>query len=132
MSTGSTSDFRCSSRVGVRTPVVIYQVNADRSVVRARAWTDDLSVGGVKLVTENRMTGGLLYIRIMLPELKDKIIACEVVREDHAILKRLKNSLADVSRWCYGVQFIGTADEATVDAIDQADNVALGRKAVNV
>lgn len=130
MSTESTSDFRCSSRIGVRTPVVIYQVNTDGTVVRARAWTDDLSVSGVKLVTENRLMGGSLYIRIMLPELKDKIIACDVVREDQAILKRMKNSLADVSRWCYGVQFLGMADPKTAASIEEADDIALGRKAV--
>ena len=72
--------------------------------------------------------GGSLYIRIMLPELKDKIIACDVVREDQPILKRMKEQLQAV-RWCYGVQFLGMADPKPA-SIEEADDIALGRKAV--
>jgi len=132
MSQQPSADFRCSNRIGVRTPVIIYDVKPDESVHRARAWTDDLSASGVKLITENRLSGSQLYIRIMLPELKDRIITCEVVRENHSVLKRLKNSLADVTRWCYGVQFVGLADTNILASIDQADNMALGRKTASV
>jgi len=124
------SEVRCSNRIGVRTPVVVYQCNPDGSMARARAWTDDLSTGGVKLVTENRLKESPVYIRIMLPDLKDRVIACETVREDDAILKRVENSLADRRRWSYGLRFVDVADAKVLAVITETDDLALCRKAL--
>lgn len=130
MVTESPSELRFASRIGVRTPVVIYEIRLDGTVARARSWTDDLSTSGVKLITENRLRDNPLYIRIMLPELKDRVIACEKIREDDGILHPMGSSRVDVRRWSYGLRFVGVADSTTQAAIELADEAALSRKTV--
>lgn len=130
MTTQTLQEFRCSSRIGVRTPVVIYQFHIDGSIIRSRAWTDDLSTGGVKLITEKSLGCDWLYLRIMLPELKDRVILCEVVREDQATRHLLQNSLGDVSRSCYGLRFAGIAEGFDLEAIGRADEEALSGRGV--
>jgi hypothetical protein len=98
-------ELRTATRIGVRTPVVVYYEDGD-VLVRMRAWTDDLSTSGARLTTEQELPSQSLYARIMLPELKDKLIECEVVREVSA-----KGNLYDIRRCCYGIRFNRLADE---------------------
>ncbi len=128
MTTSTLQEVRCSSRVGVRTPVVIYQFLTKGNIARSRAWTDDLSTGGVKLITEKNLNCEWLYLRIMLPDLKDRVILCEVVREDKSVRNEFKNSLIDVRRSCYGLRFAGIADGVDLEAIERADQQALSRQ----
>ncbi|MBX3421564.1 MAG: PilZ domain-containing protein [Pirellulaceae bacterium] len=127
MSTSTSEELRCSTRIGVRTPVVLYEKLKTGGLRRSRAWTDDLSMVGARIVTEKPLESKELFLRIMLPDLKDQLIQCQVVREHQQVVHSLRNSRLDLERSCYGVQFLGLADQSVLDTIEAADNLALGR-----
>ena len=124
MSSGTLEEFRCSPRIGVRTPVVIYEFDQAGQVRRYRGWTDDLSMGGAKLITESRLASKQIYVRIMLPDMKDQLLNCEVVREDQSLSR---DRMVDMRRCYYGVKFLGLADDQAFTAIGSADAQAMGR-----
>ena len=121
-------DLRTATRIGVRTPVVVYCLNESGKHVRCRAWTDDLSATGARITTEQSLSGKKLLARIMLPDLKDQIIIAEVVREiekpsDHSA------ALLDIRRSYYGIRFLGVADAQIQTLIDELDSQALVKQA---
>lgn len=121
-------DARCAPRIGVRTPVIIYEIDNHGEVNRFRAWTDDLSTIGAKLITENSLESWQIYVRIMLPELKDQLIHCEVVREEPAVIQSFRNSLREIRRSAYGVRFVDAASQDICQVIQAADQLALSSK----
>jgi|688.fasta_scaffold00508_33 hypothetical protein len=121
-------DARCAPRIGVRTPVVIYDIDDQGDVNRFRGWTDDLSTVGAKLITENALKGWQIYVRIMLPELKDQLILCEVIREEAAIIHSFRYSLREIRRSCYGVRFVDSATPEICEAVRAADELAFSSK----
>lgn len=124
---GTTVDeLRSATRIGVRTPIVVYNYDAEGKLVRSRAWTDDLSLTGARITSEQPLQGDKYFVRLMLPELKDQIIACEIVREI-PIARETIGNMFDIRRSYYGIRFIGLATEEVVRQIEQLDNVALGR-----
>lgn len=125
MPTTSLDDLRSATRIGVRTPVVVYTGDANGQLVRCRAWTDDLSSTGAKITSEKALIGDEIYIRVMLPDLKDQVIACEIVREIRSSNNSI--SLFDIRRSFYGIRFIGLASDAVLEQVEMLDNAALNR-----
>jgi hypothetical protein len=118
-SVGTVSDLRNSERIGVRTPVLIYEVSENGTFTRYRGWTDNLSATGAKLVIEKPLSGSLLFLRIMLPDFKDQILKSELIRD--ASGDALQQTPCDRNRFCYGVRFIEFADHSFKSAIELAD-----------
>lgn len=120
-------ELRSATRIGVRTPVVIYYQNALGKFVRCRAWTDDLSVTGARITAEHPLDGSKLLVRIMLPDLKDQVIIAEIVREiDSSSIPN--NLLMDIRRSFYGIRFLGVAEDHVRDLIQELDSRALAKQ----
>ena len=119
-------EMRSSVRVGVRTPVVVYSRNKNGNWIRSRAWTDDLSIVGARITSEVHLDDSEVWLRIMLPDLKDQVIQSEIVREVPPPSDSLK--IIDIRRSYYGIRFIGLADDAITEHIEQLDEQAFARK----
>lgn len=121
-SIGTLSDLRSSERIGVRTPVLIYEVSENGELTRYRGWTDNLSATGAKLVTDRALTGSLLFLRIMLPDFKDQILKSELIRD--ASGDALHQTPCEKNRFCFGVRFLEFVDHTFRSAIELADEQA--------
>lgn len=119
-------EMRSSVRVGVRTPVVVYSRNKNGNWVRSRAWTDDLSNQGARITSEVQIDDSEVWLRIMLPDLKDQIIQSEIVREVPPPSDSLK--IADIRRSYYGIRFLRLADDVIADRIEQLDELASAQR----
>jgi c-di-GMP-binding flagellar brake protein YcgR len=119
-------ELRSATRIGVRTPVVIYYLNASDNLARTRAWTDDISGTGAKVTLEQPLPVSAFYIRVMLPDLKNRLISCEIVREIRQ-KSYATHSFHDIRRSYYGLRFVGMAPQDIVEAVEELDNLALGR-----
>lgn len=126
MSATMNQEMRSSVRVGVRTPVVVYSRNKNGNWIRSRAWTDDLSIVGARITSEVQLDDSEVWLRIMLPDLKDQVIQSEVVREVPPPSDSLK--IVDIRRSYYGIRFVGLADELTSEHIEQLDELAFAPK----
>lgn len=113
-------ELRSASRIGVRTPVVVYSLSATGKLVRSRAWTDDLSTTGARITSETHLIGTQIWLRIMLPQLKDQLIEADVIREI-AATDTFSRQLADIRRSFYGVRFVGLADDRTIESAQALD-----------
>jgi PilZ domain len=121
------TELRSATRIGVRTPVVVYYFDAQAQLARCRAWTDDLSSVGARITSEQPLLGEQFFIRVMLPDLKDQVISCQIVREIPAPGKPVSNGF-DIRRSYYGIQFTGLAAEHLVKQIELLDQASLGQK----
>ncbi len=126
MSATMNREMRSSVRVGVRTPVVVYSRSKNGTWIRSRAWTDDLSVVGARITSEVQLDDSEVWLRIMLPDLKDQVIRSEIVREVPPPSDSLK--IADIRRSYYGIRFLGLADDAIADRVEQLDELAFAKK----
>jgi PilZ domain len=122
----TSAELRSATRIGVRTPVVVYYFDAQAQLVRCRAWTDDLSSGGARITSEQPLLGEQFFVRVMLPDLKDQVISCQVVRE----IPNPGNigNRFDIRRSYYGIQFLGLATQQVVKQTELLDQASLGHK----
>lgn len=119
-------ELRSATRIGVRTPVVVYNYDANGHLTRTRAWTDDLSNTGARITSEHPLIGEEFYIRIMLPDLKNQVILCEVMREIQVTADMIGN-MFDIRRAYYGIRFVGLASDQILNQIELVDSAAMGR-----
>jgi hypothetical protein len=114
-------ELRSAERIGVRTPVVVYEIKDDGSIQRSRAWTDDLSANGARLISETAFGSGVIYVRIMLPDFKDQILKCELVRVAEPSERAMNgSSFRNASLPCYGVRFVEFTDRSLEAALERA------------
>ena len=105
------SDLRTFDRTPLRTAAEIFVPQGENQEwSRIRAWTDDLSPGGAKLVTERLLPCDEFYVRVCMPELLGQLFLCRVARKGTSVVKTLSN-LQDIERHTYGVEFMGVVDE---------------------
>ena len=99
------SNQRLHSRSPLRTLVTVLCNDVDGCVRPAvyKAWTEDISASGMQFACNEDLRVNQLFVRILLPELEDKILECEVVRrrqrESTGLLKNIG------PRYVYGVRF---------------------------
>lgn len=117
-------ELRAATRIGVRTPVIVYCQDTNGQLVRSRAWTDDLSSIGARITTERPLAGKRFFIRVMLPDFKDRIFSCEIVREIDTSRESYGGKI-DVRRGYYGIRFLDLAEEEDVAAIARLDQAIL-------
>ena len=67
-------------RIGVRTAATAI-IPYGPSWVACRAWTDDLSPGGARVLTERQITGQQFFIRVQLEGLSHQVFHCEIRRQ---------------------------------------------------
>ncbi|MCA8994176.1 MAG: PilZ domain-containing protein [Planctomycetaceae bacterium] len=81
--------------------------------VLTRVWTRDVSLSGAKLSSNIDLSGRRLYLKLLLPQFKDTIIECNVVRR----YKHVRESLAGKERveFLYGVQFLSLHTQSNLD-----------------
>lgn len=77
-----------------------------------KAWTDDLSPAGARVICEERLLDETVIIRVMLPELKDHYFHAEVVRNELAELGLRRGAMHS-----YGLKFTGICAPEEVDRI---------------
>jgi len=99
------SDKRIHSRSPIRTLVTVLCNDADGRVTPSvfKAWTEDISASGMQFACNDELVADRLYVRILLPELEDKIVECEVVRRRQRERQGLLKNVGP--RWVYGVRF---------------------------
>ena len=99
------SDQRRHDRSNYRTLVTVLTDDASgRPVPQVfRAWTEDISASGMQFVSNEELPEGKLYVRILLPELEDKIVECVVVRRGRCAPTGIILSVGP--RYVYGVRF---------------------------
>ena len=99
------SDLRAHHRSNYRTLVTVLRDDENNQPAPQvfKAWTEDISASGMQLVCNEELPDGRLYVRILLPALEDKIVACTVVRNG----RREPTGLLPNSgpRYVYGVRF---------------------------
>ncbi len=126
MSATMNREMLTSVRVGVRTPVIVYSRSKHGTWIRSRAWTDDLSAIGARITSEVQLDESEVWLRIMLPDLKDQVIRSEIVREVPPPSD--SSRIADIRRSHYGIRFLGLADDAIADRVEQLDELAFAKK----
>ncbi len=115
-----TNSLRSFERVAVRTSAIAYDLVPQTNRVRSvRAWTDDLSPSGAKLVTEKPLSGEPFWLKVMLPELANQVFVCRIARKGRSLVKTLAN-LEDVERHTYGIEFTGVASPEELVALADA------------
>ena len=99
------SDLRRHRRSNYRTLVtVICDDPQGRPVPQVyKAWTEDISASGMQFACNEELPTGRLYVRILLPELEDKIVECSLVRQGQRQPTGLFRSVGP--RFVYGVRF---------------------------
>lgn len=99
------SDQRRHDRSNYRTLVtVLTEDDAGRPVPRVfKAWTEDISASGMQFICNDELPPGRLYVRILLPELEDKIVECDVVRRGRRAATGIIRGSGP--RFVYGVRF---------------------------
>ena len=91
---------RAFDRASVRTSVTIIVQKPELRMVKA--WTDDLSPAGARVICEERLLDESVMIRVMLPELKEHYFRAEVVRSELAELSIRRGAMHG-----YGLKFVG-------------------------
>lgn len=93
-------------RIDYRTVGTAYAMadGPDKPEMLIRVWTRDVSISGAKLSSNSDISGRRLYLKLLLPQFKDCVIECEVVRQ----YKQVRESLTKQERveFLYGVRFI--------------------------
>ena len=121
MSVTAVADLRTATRIGVRTPVLVYAQNASGVWEKIRAWTDDLSTTGARITSEREQTSTDIWVRIMLPALKDQVISAQIVREIDGLHQGC-GSIRNIRHCQYGIQFTGLADESVIAQIQAIES----------
>ncbi len=101
---------RSFERISVRTFVKIVAASPPHRVYKA--WTDDLSPSGARILCEEEIQVPLLYLQVMIPELQDRFIVGDLVWADPAFLPRLRGSGTELHS--YGVRFTGICEVSDV------------------
>lgn len=99
------SEQRVHPRAPVRTLVTVLSDTPDGGTAPSvfKAWTEDISASGMQLACNEELPQGKICVRILLPELEDKIVECEIVRRGQ---RRPTGLLANAGpRFVYGVRF---------------------------
>ncbi|MCA9055015.1 MAG: PilZ domain-containing protein [Planctomycetaceae bacterium] len=99
------SDLRRHRRSNYRTLVtVICDDPSGRPVPQVfKAWTEDISASGMQFACNEQLPTGRLYVRILLPELEDKIVECSLIRQGQRKSTGVFNAVGP--RYVYGVRF---------------------------
>lgn len=77
-----------------------------------KAWTDDLSPAGARVICEERLLDDSVLIRVMLPELKDYYFHADVVRNELAELSIRRGAMHS-----YGLKFVGVCPPEKVEQL---------------
>ena len=99
-------------RIGVRTAATAI-IPYGPSWVACRAWTDDLSPGGARVLTERQITGQQFFIRVQLEGLSRQVFHCEIRRQGETLTKTLSD-LSEINRYTYGVKFVGICSDPEI------------------
>lgn len=111
------SNQRQYDRSNVRTLVtVLVDDDHGRPTPRVfKSWTEDISASGMQIVCHEELPKGRIYVRVLLPELEDKIVECLVVRRGR---RRSNSLLKDTGpRFVYGVRFISVQRAVQFDRL---------------
>jgi hypothetical protein len=76
------SNTREHPRSALRTLVTILQENPphiDRPLP-IKAWMEDISASGIQFASDEEISSDRVWVRILLPELQDKLVECHIVR----------------------------------------------------
>lgn len=71
--------------------------------------SEDVSVGGARLISNDPLPAGRLYLRFLLPAFGDRYIEAEVVSETHR--KRQWVTGKTTIQYVYGVRFTGVMSD---------------------
>lgn len=80
-----------------------------------KAWSDDLSPSGARLLTTEPINASEYYLRVILPGLKDKFFVGQTVRTSTSVQPLLNAD--DQVLFTYGVRFIGICPEEEAEAL---------------
>jgi hypothetical protein len=99
------SNLRNFPRTTIRTLVTVLceDPQGNQRPVVIKAWTEDISASGMQFACDEELPPGKIYVRILLPDLEDRMIECDVVRAGgRASTGIFRNN---GPRYVYGVRF---------------------------
>jgi hypothetical protein len=104
-STTMSVDNRISERVSLRTSVTTIARDADGRPIVYKAWTDDISLYGARLLCQQPIEADKICLRVVIPGMKERFLNGKIVRrsvvEPQTFLKQESEMHA------YGVEFVG-------------------------
>lgn len=99
---------RAFDRVGMRTAVTVVTDEPSSKVLKA--WTDDLSPAGIRIVCEQKIEAEQAYFRVLIPGLSDQFFLGKTVRKETREIESFRGT--PMYMHSYGVQFLGLCDAA--------------------
>lgn len=121
LSTGKPVDAerRRAARVDCHTVVTAVATKGEGATPELQVFkthSEDVSVSGARLLSNEPLPAGLLYLRFLLPAFGERYVEAEVVSETHR--KRQWVTGKTTTQYVYGVQFTGvmTDDLLSKDA----------------
>ena len=109
-----TSEKRQHSRAPVRTLVTVIANDSHGAPPQPyKAWTEDISASGMQFACNEELPPGRIHVRILLPQLEDKIIECEIVRKRRRESTGLLKNVGP--RFLYGARFQQVRDAIPAD-----------------
>lgn len=111
---GQTPERRSAERIGCHTVVTAitpHNGTSDDEVEVLKAYSEDVSVSGARVISKVPLPTARLFLRFLLPDFGDRYVEAEVVtqsqRERHLL------PMKPQKEYVYGVRFTGVMTDAT-------------------
>ncbi|MEW4526079.1 PilZ domain-containing protein [Maioricimonas sp. JC845] len=113
------SDRREFNRTDFQTAVTAIHVTdnskGEQSVVTFRAWSQDISPAGARLITREPIDCQRLYLKFLLPEIGDRFIEAEIVNVGEEVQKTFSGNVRRMP--AYGVRFLRMVEDAEIEPL---------------